>query len=60
MTANQLALDPNPGWPTDCQPTDHTPTPYDCRQHEIRDLHGQGAGPAALWTARDIPARRYL
>lgn len=60
MTAVQLALDDcEPAW-TD-QPADHTPTRFDCRQHEIRDLGGQGAGPYALWTVETVPTQeKYL
>lgn len=56
MTAVQLALD----WPTDCQPADRPPTPFDCRQHEMWDLRGQGPEPLALWTATNVPTQEYL
>lgn len=57
MTAVQLTLDPD-AW-TD-EPGDHQPSPFDCRQHEMRDLRGQAAGPHALWTASTVPTGRYL
>lgn len=63
MTATQLTLDDcEPDWthPHGDQPGEHAPTPFDCRQHEMRDLHNQGAGPAALWTAHTIDPGRYL
>lgn len=56
MTAVQLALD----WPTDCQPADRPPTPFDCRQHEMWDLRGQHANPVALWTAHNVPTGDLL
>lgn len=60
MTA-QLALDDcEPDWTTDYEPADHTPTPFDCRQHEMRDLQHQHAAPIALWTAETINTGRYL
>lgn len=59
MTAVQLALDHDPTW-TDEQPADHPPTPFDLRQHEMRDLRGQGPGPAALWTATNVPTGDLL
>ncbi|MFI1485711.1 hypothetical protein [Streptomyces sp. NPDC020747] len=40
--------------------SDHTPTRFDCRQHEMRDLRDQGPGPHALWTAVTVPTGRYL
>lgn len=62
MTAAQLAQDHDPTWPTDCEPSDHTPTPTptDCRQHELRDLDHQGIGAAALRTAHTIDTQEYL
>lgn len=60
MTAEQLALDCDPTWTTDYQPTDRTPTPVDLRQAEIRDMRDQGPGPRALWTAHTIPVGSYL
>lgn len=64
MTAVQLALDDcEPDWtdPSDHQPGDRTPTRFDCRQHELRDLHNQHAGPHALRTAHTVPTREeYL
>ncbi|MBP5870880.1 hypothetical protein [Streptomyces scabiei] len=60
MSAVQPAL-------TDCdpdrtdEPGDHQPTRFDCRQHEMRDLRGQAAGPHALWTAHTVAIEeRYL
>ena len=50
--AIQLTLDCDPAW-TD-EPGDHQPSPFDCRQHEMRDLRGQHAGPHALWKAETI------
>ena len=41
-------------------PDDHTPTRFDLRQAEIRDLKNQGPGPKALWTAHTINAPEYL
>lgn len=58
MTATQLALDCEPHW--NDEPTNHTPTPTDLRQHEIRDCRGQAASPLALWTATTITAEEYL
>ncbi|MGW7726261.1 hypothetical protein ACWGJ6_23365 [Streptomyces canus] len=53
--------------PADCDPTwsdipaDHMPTPFTLRQDEMRDLHAQGAGSLALWTAETVtPPREYL
>ncbi len=45
---------------TDDEPGDHQPSPFDCRQHEMRDLRGQAAGPVALWTAETVPTQEYL
>jgi hypothetical protein len=59
VTAVQLTLDAPDAW-TNHEPGDHQPTRYDCRQHEMRDLYGQAAGPHALWTAETVPAGRYL
>ncbi|HEY9353652.1 MAG TPA: hypothetical protein VIP28_10390 [Nocardioides sp.] len=58
--AEQLTLDDAPTWPTHSEPADHTPTPFDCRQHEMWDLRYQGAGPAALWTAHTLPTGDLL
>lgn len=59
MTAVQLTLtDCDPAW-TD-EPADHQPTRFDCRQHEMRDLHNQHAGPHALRTAHTVPTQEYL
>ncbi len=44
----------------DTEPGDHQPTRFDCRQHEMRDLRGQAAGPVALWTAETVPTQEYL
>ena len=60
MTATQLALDCDPSWSDDWAPSDRTPTRFDLRQAEIRDMRDQGPGPKALWTATDIPTRSYL
>jgi len=57
-TAVQLTLDA-PDARTD-EPGDHQPSPFDCRQHEMRDLRGQAAGPHALWTAHTVHTGRYL
>lgn len=58
MTAVQLTLDDcEPAWAT--EPAAH-PTRFDCRQHEMRDLRGQAAGPHALWTAETVPTQEYL
>lgn len=59
MTAVQLTLDDHDVW-TDHPPGDRHPTPFDCRQHEIRDQRGQHAGPHALWTAETVPTQEYL
>lgn len=60
----QLSLDDcQPDWPVDPadhQPGDHTPSPFDLRQHEMRDLRDQHAGPLALWTAHTIDTGEYL
>lgn len=53
-----LTFDPEPD--NDHQPSDHTPTPFDLRQHEMRDLQAQGAGPHALRTAHTVPTGEYL
>lgn len=45
---------------TDSELSDRTPTRFDCRQHEMRDLRNQHAGPAALWTADTVHAEEYL
>lgn len=50
-TAVQLTLD-DPD--RTGEPGDHQPTRFDCRQHEMRDLRGQHAGPHALWTADTV------
>ena len=57
MTAVQLTLD-DANWAT--EPGDHQPSRFDCRQHEMRDLRGQAAGPHALWTAETINPGSYL
>jgi hypothetical protein len=59
VTGVQLALDCDPTW-TDGQPDDHTPTPFDLRQAELRDLRNQHAGPTALRTANTVPTGNYL
>lgn len=62
MTGTQLALcDPADDltW-LDNQPDNHTPTPFDLRQTEMRDLRGQNAGPGELWTAHTVPTGSYL
>ena len=59
----QLAFDDcTPDWTEAAghQPGDHTPTRFDLRRHEMRDLRDQHAGPAALWTAHTIDAGEYL
>ncbi|WP_405747734.1 hypothetical protein [Streptomyces canus] len=51
---------PDPWW-DDAEPGDHTPTPHDLRQDEMRDLHAQGAGARELWTADTVPTtEEYL
>ena len=51
---------PDPWW-DDAEPGDHPPTPFDLRQHEMRDLRAQHAGPRALWTAHTVPTtEEYL
>jgi hypothetical protein len=37
-----------------------TPGPYELREAELADLHNQGAGPAALRRAHNVPTGRYL
>lgn len=59
----QLTFDDcTPDWtnPADHQPGDHAPSPFDLRQHEMRDLRDQRAGPLALWTANTIDTGSYL
>lgn len=58
----QLTFDDcTPDWPDpDHPPGDHKPTRFDLRQHEMRDLRDQHAGPHALWTAHTINAGSYL
>lgn len=62
----QLTLDDcTPDWaepepPPRRQPGDHTPSPFDLRQHEMHDLRDQRAGPLALWTAHTIDTGEYL
>lgn len=60
MTVEQLALDCEPTWLDDYQPSDRTPGPDALRAAELRDLQYQGAGLAALYTARTIPTGSYL
>ncbi len=60
MTGKQLALDCDPTWTNDYQPTDRTPTPIDLQQAENRDLCDQRASRRALWTAHTIPVGSYL
>lgn len=62
MTATQPEL-PAIDWTDICgdgEPSDRTPTPFDLRQHEMRDQRGQGARPKALWTADNVPTGSYL
>lgn len=60
MTAEQLTLDDcEPAW-TDSDPSERTPTPFDLRQTEMRDLRGQDADPFQLWAAHTVPTGRYL
>ena len=59
MTAIQLELDDDLTW-LDNEPDDHTPTPLDLRQTEIRDQRGQHAGPVRLRTAHTVPTGSYL
>lgn len=42
------------------QPGGHTPTRFDLRQDEMRDLRDQHAGPLALWTAHTVDVGSYL
>ncbi|MFC8423979.1 hypothetical protein ACFUN7_24390 [Streptomyces sp. NPDC057236] len=60
MTAEQLALDCDPSWSDDWQPSDRTPTPFDLQQAELRDLRDQRASRRALWTAHTVPTGSYL
>lgn len=60
MTARQIALDCDPDQTDDWEPSDRTPTRFDLRQAEIRDMRDQGPGPKALWTAHTIPTGSYL
>ncbi|PAZ15634.1 hypothetical protein CLM62_12625 [Streptomyces sp. SA15] len=59
-TAADNHPDCEPAWTDDYQPSDHTPTRFDLRQHEMRDLRDQGPGPVALWTADTLPTGEYL
>lgn len=59
MTGTQLALE----WAEPCTtppPATDTPTPFDLRQAEISDLHGQGAALAGIYRATTIHAPEYL
>ncbi len=59
----QLTFDGcTPDWPVpvDHQPSGHTPSRFDLRQEEMRDLRDQRAGPLALWTAHTIDVGSYL
>ena len=49
-------------WTDHCTtpPGDRPPTPFDLRQHEMWDLRGQHANPAALWTAHNVPTGDLL
>lgn len=60
MTGQQFTLDCDPIWDTEYEPSDRTPTPFDLRQAEMRDLRDQGPGPRALWTATTINTEDYL
>jgi hypothetical protein len=60
VTAEQLALDCDPTWTTDHQPSDRTPTPADLRRAELADLRDQRAGIVRLRTAHTVPTRSYL
>lgn len=60
MTVEQLALDCQPTWRDAYTPSDRTPTADDLRRAELHDLRDQGAGLAALYTARTIPTGSYL
>lgn len=62
MTAVQPALDDDLTWIDHCAapPGDRPPTPFDLRQHEMWDLRGQHANPAALWTAHNVPTGDLL
>lgn len=62
MTGQPAFDDCTPDWvaPADRPPGDHTPTPFDLRQHEMHDLRDQRADPLALWTAHTITAEEYL
>jgi hypothetical protein len=60
VTGVQLALDCEPAWNPDYEPTDRPPTRFDLRQAEMRDLRHQGPGPVALWTATTITCKEYL
>ena len=61
MTGQLTFDDCTPDWPaTDQPPGDHAPSPFDLRQHEMRDLRDQRAGPVALRTAHTIDVGSYL
>ena len=61
MTGQLTFDDCAPDWPEpEPQSSDRTPSRFDLRQDEMRDLRDQHAGPAALWTAHTIDVGSYL
>ncbi|MFJ3021451.1 hypothetical protein ACIPH4_10935 [Streptomyces tendae] len=63
MTPEQLALDCDPGWTDDTEPTDdldRPPSAFALRQAELRDQQDQGASRYQLWTAHNVPTGSYL
>ncbi|GAB2731607.1 hypothetical protein [Streptomyces bullii] len=60
MSVEQLALDCEPDWTDDYEPSDRTPTRTDMRRAELADLRDQGARITQLRTAHTIPTGSYL
>jgi hypothetical protein len=60
VTGEQLALDCDPTWTTDHQPSDRTPTPADLRRAELADLRDQHASVVGLYRAHTVPTGSYL
>ena len=61
VTAVQLTFDDcTPDWPHPNEPDTHRPSRWACREDEMCDLSGQGAGPFALRTAVSIDVQEYL
>ncbi|MGX1116368.1 hypothetical protein RKD37_001731 [Streptomyces ambofaciens] len=65
MVAEQLALDCDPDWNDDAEPTDNSdldrlPSPFALRQAELRDQQDMGTSRYQLWTAHNVPTGSYL